>query len=49
VLMHDGHDLPGQHRPGCAQALPQILQGLRDKGLQCVTISELLRARKEAP
>lgn len=43
VLMHDGHDLPGRHRPACAQALPRILQGLREKGLQCVTVSELLR------
>lgn len=49
VLMHDGHDLPGRHRPACALALPQILQGLRDKGLRCVTISELLRVREEAP
>lgn len=45
VLMHDGHDLSGRHRPACAQALPQILQGLREKGLQCVTVSELLRLR----
>lgn len=44
VLMHDGHDLPGRHRPACAQALPQILEGLREKGLQCVTVSELLGA-----
>jgi peptidoglycan/xylan/chitin deacetylase (PgdA/CDA1 family) len=44
VLMHDGHDLPGRCRPACALALPQILQGLRDKGLQCVTVSELLSA-----
>lgn len=43
VLMHDGHDLPDRHRPVCAQALPLILQGLRDKNLQCVTVSELLR------
>lgn len=49
VLMHDGHDLPGRHRPACAQALPQILQGLRDKGLQCVTVSELLRASGTLP
>lgn len=47
VLMHDGHDLPGQHRPACAQALPQILQGLRERGLQCVTVSELLRTREQ--
>jgi peptidoglycan/xylan/chitin deacetylase (PgdA/CDA1 family) len=42
VLMHDGHDRPGRHRPACAQAMPLILQGLREKGLQCVTVSELL-------
>jgi peptidoglycan/xylan/chitin deacetylase (PgdA/CDA1 family) len=43
VLMHDGHDLPGRHRPACAQAVPLILQGLREKALQCVTVSELLQ------
>ena len=48
VLLHDGHDLPGRHRPACAQALPKILQGLREKGLQCVTVSELLRAGERA-
>lgn len=42
VLMHDGHDLPGHHRPACAQALRQILEGLRERHLQCVTVSELL-------
>jgi peptidoglycan-N-acetylglucosamine deacetylase len=44
VLMHDGHDLPGRHRPACAQAMPAILQGLREKELQCVTVSELLQS-----
>ncbi|MEX2207564.1 MAG: polysaccharide deacetylase family protein [Myxococcota bacterium] len=43
VLMHDGHDLPGRHRPAAARAVPQILSGLRDRGLQGVTVSELLR------
>ena len=43
VLMHDGHDRPGRRRSGCAQALPLILRGLREKGLECVTVSELLR------
>lgn len=47
VLMHDGHDLPGHHRLAGAQALPQILEGLREKGLQCVTVSELLRADEQ--
>jgi peptidoglycan/xylan/chitin deacetylase (PgdA/CDA1 family) len=42
VLLHDGHDLPGRHRPFCAQAVRLILKGLRDKGLECVTVPELL-------
>ena len=42
VLMHDGHDLPGRTRPVCAAALRLILQGLREQGLECVTIPELL-------
>ena len=42
VLMHDGHDLPGRHRPACAQALPLILKGLQVQGLQPVPVSELL-------
>jgi peptidoglycan/xylan/chitin deacetylase (PgdA/CDA1 family) len=42
VLLHDGHDLPGRHRPFCAQAVRLILQGLRAKDLACVTIPELL-------
>lgn len=45
VLMHDGHDLPGRHRPGTARAVPQILRGLRELGLQAVTVSELLGKR----
>jgi peptidoglycan/xylan/chitin deacetylase (PgdA/CDA1 family) len=42
VLMHDGHDSPGKHRPACAPAASTILDGLCEKGLQCVTVSELL-------
>lgn len=42
VLMHDGHDRPTQHRAACAQAVPLILRGLSEKGLECVTVSELL-------
>jgi peptidoglycan-N-acetylglucosamine deacetylase len=43
VLMHDGHEQAGKHRPTAAAALPLILQGLRERGLRCVTVSELLR------
>ncbi len=42
VLLHDGHDLPGRKRPLCADALDLILDGLREQGLECVTIPELL-------
>jgi peptidoglycan/xylan/chitin deacetylase (PgdA/CDA1 family) len=44
VLMHDGHDLPGRHRLGAARALPRILLGLRERALQAVTVSDLLRS-----
>jgi peptidoglycan/xylan/chitin deacetylase (PgdA/CDA1 family) len=43
VLMHDGHDRDGKHRNLAAAALPQILRGLRERGLSCVTVSDLLR------
>jgi peptidoglycan/xylan/chitin deacetylase (PgdA/CDA1 family) len=42
VLMHDGHDRPGQHRRDCGPAVELILRGLREKGLQSVTVSDLL-------
>lgn len=42
VLLHDGHDRPGRHRPACARAVPLILDGLRRKGLVCATVSDLL-------
>lgn len=42
ILMHDGHDQPDQHRPHCAKAVALILQGLREKGLECVAIPDLL-------
>jgi Predicted xylanase/chitin deacetylase len=43
VLMHDGHERNGAHRGVAAAALPAILRGLRERGLSCVTVSELLR------
>jgi peptidoglycan-N-acetylglucosamine deacetylase len=42
VLMHDGHDLEGRHRRGIIPALPLILEGLRERRLESVTVSELL-------
>ena len=43
VVLHDGHDVPGRHRTGCPHAVKLILAGLRERGLECVTVSELLR------
>lgn len=48
VLLHDGHDRPGRHRTGCAHAVPLILAGLRERGLECVTVSDLLDLRQRA-
>ncbi|MGE5626200.1 MAG: polysaccharide deacetylase family protein [Bacillota bacterium] len=42
VLLHDGHHLPGGHREHCAEALRIILEGLEARGLECVTVPELL-------
>ena len=42
VLMHDGHDRDGHHRVATASALTLILDGLAKRGLQSVTVSELL-------
>jgi peptidoglycan-N-acetylglucosamine deacetylase len=42
VLLHDGHDREGQRRRIAAEALPLILAGLRERGLECVTVSKLL-------
>jgi peptidoglycan-N-acetylglucosamine deacetylase len=47
VLMHDGHDRDGARRVLAAQALPTILRGLHERGLQCVTVSELLSSAEE--
>jgi peptidoglycan-N-acetylglucosamine deacetylase len=42
VLLHDGHDREGHHRRIAVEALPLILTGLRERGLECVTVSALL-------
>lgn len=42
VLMHDGHQNAGAHRRSGADSLPLILEGLRARGLQPVTVSELM-------
>ncbi|MGH8279833.1 MAG: polysaccharide deacetylase family protein [Gammaproteobacteria bacterium] len=49
VLLHDGHDLAGRQRPQCAVAVRLILQGLRVKGMECVTIPELLNLSGGVP
>jgi peptidoglycan-N-acetylglucosamine deacetylase len=45
VLLHDGYF----HRGETAHALPQIIQGLHDRGLQPVTVPQLLTGRIPTP
>lgn len=42
VLLHDGHQRPDRHRRQIRPALPLLLQGLRERGLSSVPVSELL-------
>jgi peptidoglycan/xylan/chitin deacetylase (PgdA/CDA1 family) len=42
VLLHDGYGSAGSRRERCPRALALILEGLREKGLECVTVTELL-------
>ena len=41
VLLHDGHDLDNRHRPIIHEIVPLLLQGMRERGLQSVPVSEL--------
>lgn len=41
VLLHDGHDMESHHRPLIRQVLPLLLQGLKERGLEPVPVSEL--------
>jgi peptidoglycan/xylan/chitin deacetylase (PgdA/CDA1 family) len=41
VLLHDGHDLDRRHRPIIHQIVPLLLQGLRERGLRSVPVSEV--------
>jgi peptidoglycan/xylan/chitin deacetylase (PgdA/CDA1 family) len=43
VLMHDGHERAGRQRRVALEALPRILQGLQERELQAVSVTELLR------
>jgi peptidoglycan/xylan/chitin deacetylase (PgdA/CDA1 family) len=49
VLLHDGHDLPGEQRPACPAVVAGLLDGLGAHAFECVTVSELLVARAPAP
>ncbi|CAN0519774.1 unnamed protein product [Laminaria digitata] len=44
VLLHDGHDRAGTRRAQTAEAVQGILAGLKARGLEAVTVSELLQA-----
>lgn len=49
VLLHDGHDRPGHHRPACSGAVALILEGLSRMGLECTTVSDLLHRTGVTP
>ena len=49
ILLHDGWDRDGkQDRTPTLEALPLILQGLKDRGLEFFTLDRLLGMSKEA-
>jgi len=49
ILLHDGWDRDGEKdRTPTLEALPLILQGLKDRGLQFFTLDRLLGMSKEA-
>jgi len=49
ILLHDGWDRDGEKdRTPTLEALPLILQGLKDRGLQFFTLDRLLGVSKEA-
>jgi len=49
ILLHDGWDRGGERdRTPTLEALPLILQGLKDRGLQFFTLDRLLGMSKEA-
>jgi peptidoglycan/xylan/chitin deacetylase (PgdA/CDA1 family) len=45
ALLHDGHERVGRTRTNGLEALPRILEGLRERGLSSVTVSQLLASR----
>jgi peptidoglycan/xylan/chitin deacetylase (PgdA/CDA1 family) len=44
VLLHDGYAGGGPQRAECGETLRLVLAGLDEKGLECVTVPELLSA-----
>jgi peptidoglycan/xylan/chitin deacetylase (PgdA/CDA1 family) len=50
ILLHDGSDsASNEDRTATLQALPEILAGLRDRGMEFLTLAELLGMSKEVP
>ncbi|HEU4652427.1 MAG TPA: polysaccharide deacetylase family protein [Steroidobacteraceae bacterium] len=45
ALLHDGHERSDRLRTNAVEALPFILEGLRDRQFTSVTVSELLASR----
>ena len=49
VLLHDGHQRPGARRTSALEALPFVLDGLKERNLEAVTVSELLAQNPARP
>jgi peptidoglycan/xylan/chitin deacetylase (PgdA/CDA1 family) len=49
VLLHDGHERSGHTRTSALESLPTILEGLRERQLSLVTVSQLLAAQSRTP
>ncbi len=48
ILLHDGSDSsPHDDRTGTLKALPEILQRIKDQGIEFLTLDQLLGMRKE--
>lgn len=41
ILMHDGHDLPGQSRPATVEAVKNLLEALTERNIESVSVATL--------
>ncbi len=49
ILLHDGSDAANDNRTPTLQALPVVIRGLQDRGLEFYTLDKLFGLSKEVP